>query len=482
MNYPMMLSILIQILRVVALFLLPALGIALFQGETQAAVGFGVAILAMLLPGLLKLWIKPKRKNLYAREGFVLVAGGWVLVSLMGAIPFYVSGAIPRFVDAFFESASGFTTTGASILESVATLPMSLGYWRSFTNWLGGMGVLVFLLAVLPLGRSEGYSIHLMRAETPGPQVGKMVPKTQSTAVILYGIYIGMTLIQFVLLLFGDVSPFEALTISFATAGTGGFTISDQSLMQCSTYTQGVAAVFMFLFGVSFNVYYLLLFRGSKRGIFNEELRLYICVVLISTLLIFWNVFPLYDGLATAAHHSFFQVVSMITTTSFATVDLEFWPQFAKTLLLLLMVCGACASSTAGGIKLARVAILFKHIKNTLIRLVRPNTVKMVHMDGIAVDNSAVQGVLAFMICFLLLSAGSMLLISIDGLSMESNLTAVLACISNTGPGYAQVGHAANYAQYSDLSKIVLIVNMLFGRLEIFPVLMLFAPSTWKRG
>ena len=479
MNYAMMASLCLTILGIMALLMLPALGLSLFYGETGATMGLGITMALMLALALIRFFIKPKKRSLYGQDGFVLVALVWVLLSIVGALPYYISGAIPNFLDCVFETVSGLTTTSASILSDIEAMPKSLLYWRSFTNWVGGMGVLVFILAVVPMGKSAGYSMSILRAESPGPQVNKLVPKMRTTALILYGIYVGMTALQFVLLLLDGMPALDAITIAFSTAGTGGFGIKNASLIDYSLYTQSVVMVFMVLFGVNFNVYYLLLMKGFSRQVFNQEIRVYIGILVLSSILIAVNVSALCQNAWEALHKAAFQSVSLMTTTGFVTANFDTWPQFSKSIMLMLMVVGACAGSTSGGIKVSRLMIMLKHAKNTLMRFSRPNTVRNVHMGTVVIDNAVVQHTLVYFICYALLGAGTMLLISLDGLSMESSFSATIASLNNIGPGFGAVGPMLSYAHFSPLSKIILCIAMLFGRLEIFPMLLLFAPSTW---
>ncbi len=467
-----------------ALLMLPALGISLYQREMEAVRGFLIAIAALLVLGLLSALSRPKNKSFYNREGFVIVGLSWILVSVFGALPFCLSGWIPNFVDSIFETVSGFTTTGASILTDIEVLPLGLLYWRSFTHWLGGMGVLVFLLAIVPMNqRGSGNSLHVLRAESPGPQVGKLVPRLHQTAKILYGIYLVMTVVQILLLLAGSVPLFDAVTISFGTAGTGGFAIKNDSLAGYSPYAQTVVTIFMALFGVNFNIFYLLLIRAFSKVFFNEELRAYLAIMLGSTLLIAWNIYELFDeNFGQALHHAAFQVSSIMTTTGYATVDFNTWPEFSRLLLVVLMILGASAGSTGGGIKISRLLILLKSARNTVVRLLHPRAVKVARLDGETLDHEVVRGVNGFMTLYCLVAILSSLIISVDNFSFETNITAVLACLNNIGPGLGIVGPIGNYADFSPFSKLVLSADMLIGRLEIFPMIILFAPSVWKNS
>ena len=483
MNYRMIWFLLRWIMRLEAVFLLPPLFISLAHGELEATRAFAVTIVALLLCSLIYCR-KLKRREFYAREGFVTVGLTWMVVSLFGALPFFLSGAIPNFIDAFFETVSGFTTTGASILTNVEALPFGLLYWRSFTHFLGGMGVLVFVLAIIPLADSSGgNSLYLLRAESTGPQVGKLVPKMRDTALILYGIYVALTILQIVLLLAGGMSLFESVTTAFGTAGTGGFGVKNDSLASYSTYIQVVVGVFMMLFGINFNVFFLIFLRSWRKAFASEELRVYLGIMGGSILLITLNLIIRQGGAFwTSLHQAGFQVSSIMTTTGFATADFNAWPEFSKTILMVLMVLGACAGSTGGGIKTARLLILVKSARNSASKMLRPRRVTRVRLDGQAVDNETVTGVYAYMAVYALLGVGSLLLLSLDNLSMETTISAVVATLNNIGPGFDLVGPTGNYSMFSGFSKLVMSFDMLLGRLEIFPVLLMFFPSVWHRG
>ncbi len=483
MNYRMIGRFIGLIVAVEAALILPALGISLGYGELAAVQGFLWTLAAMALVGGLLFGFCRKAGRLFgAREGMVCVGISWVVLSILGCLPFVISGAIPSFIDAFFEVVSGFTTTGASILSDVEALPKGLLYWRSFTHWLGGMGVLVFLLAITPVsGGDKGFTMHLLRAESPGPDVGKLVPKMRHTAVILYGIYIALTVIDVIFLLAGGMPFFEALCTAFGTAGTGGFGVKNDSMASYSPYIQNVTTVFMFLFGVNFSCYYLLLLR-QIRGVFrDEELRLYIGLAVVSVALIAWNIRDLYGSLGETVRHAAFQVSTIMTTTGFATTDFDLWPSFSKGILLMLMVVGACAGSTGGGLKCARVLLLFKILRRNIRQLMNPRKVQVVRNNGKAVDEKVLENVNAYLAAYVIILILSFLLISLDGFSTGTNVSAVLACFNNIGPGLEAVGPTCNYGGFSPLSKLVLIIDMLAGRLEIFPMLVLITRSTWKR-
>lgn len=483
MNYRMIVRLLAITLRLVAVFLAPPLIIALAMGEYAAACAFAITLGVMLLLSLVTCFLKVKKVTLYIREGFVVVALAWVVISVLGALPFYLSGCIPSFVDCLFETVSGFTTTGASILSDVEIMPRSILYWRSFTHWLGGMGVLVFLLAVSTISGNSSDTLFIMRAESPGPQVSKLVPRTMQTARILYGIYIGMTLVEIVLLLLGGMPVFDAVTLSFGTAGTGGFGVRNDSIASYSPYLQWVITIFMAMFGINFGLYYLMLLRSFRRAVRDEEMRFYLTLILVSTGVITLSIAAGYPGRpGDALRHAAFQVVSIITTTGYATANYDIWPEVCRMLLVMLMIVGACASSTGGGMKCSRVLILFKSLRVEIQRQIHPNMIRPIKMDGKAVKDDTVRGVYAFLVAYCLVAISSMLLISLNGFSFETNLSAVLACLNNIGPGLHIVGPMGNYAGFSDGSKLLLSLNMLIGRLEIFPMLLLMTPRIWTHS
>ena len=482
MNVKMMGKFISQIIAIEAAFMIPALLISLFYGETAAANGFLLTLgIMVVLVGVLYLSCRKAGKLFGAREGFVCVGFSWIILSLLGCLPFVISGAIPHYVDAFFEIVSGFTTTGASVVASVEDLDKGILYWRSFSHWLGGMGVLVFLLAVVPGNKGTGFTMHLLRAESPGPDVGKLVPKMKQTAMILYIIYIVMTIINIIFLLCGGMSWLEALCTAFGTAGTGGFGVKNDSLAGYSPYIQNVTTVFMFLFGINFSIYYLLLLK-EFRGVFkDEELRMYLGLALVSTILIVANIRPLYGTLEETIRHAAFQVSTIMTTTGYATTDFDLWPSFSKAILMMLMVIGASAGSTGGGFKCIRVLLLFKNLRRNIRQILNPQKVMVVRSNGKAVDEKVLSNTNAYLAAYVVIIIISTLLISLDGFSFETNFSAVLACFNNIGPGMAAVGPTCNFAAYSVFSKIILSVNMLAGRLEIFPILVLLSRSTWTR-
>ncbi len=483
MNFKMIGRFLAQIVAVEGFFMLPALVLALCFGEGSAAIAFlqTLGIMAALA-GLLWLICRKTGKLFGAREGMVCVSFSWISLSVLGCLPFVLSGEIPHFVDALFETVSGFTTTGASVVADVESMAKSLIYWRSFSHWLGGMGVLVFLLAIAPAdGQGKGFTMHLLRAESPGPDVGKLVPKMKQTAMILYVIYVVMTVLNILFLLAGHMDPFEAVCTAFGTAGTGGFGIKNDSMASYSPYIQNVTTVFMFLFGINFSCYYLLLMKNLRAVLKDEELRLYIGLILSAILLIVLDVQELYTTWEETVRHAAFQVSSIITTTGYSTTDFDLWPSFSKSILLLLMISGACAGSTGGGLKVARILLLFKSLRRNIRRLMNPRKVLVVRTAGRPVSETVLDNTNAYLAAYVTILILSMLAISVDGFSTGTNLSAVLACFNNIGPGLELVGPACNYGDFSAFSKIVLIVDMLLGRLEIFPLLILLSRSTWRK-
>ncbi len=482
MNYKMMGRFTAQMLLIEGIFLIPALLISLFLGESAAAYGFAVTLgLIALVGGPMYFFCRDAKSAFYATDGMVCVAVSWFVLSLVGAIPFYVSEAIPSYIDALFETVSGFTTTGASILPEVEHMAKGLMYWRSFTHWVGGMGVLVFLLAIAPSkGNEQGFTMHLLRAESPGPSVGKLVPKMRKTAAILYFLYIILTVLDFLFLIVGGMPVFDAVCTSFGTAGTGGFGIKNDSIASYSPYLQNVTTIFMLLFGVNFSCYYLLTQRQIKNVLKDEELRLYVLIVLGSIGLIVWNLGDFYPTLEETVRHAAFQVSSIITTTGFATTDFDLWPSFSKTILLCLMVIGACAGSTGGGLKVARVLLLFKSLKRNIAQMLHPRKVQVIRNNGSVVSERIVANTNAYLCAYVVLMFGSFVLISLDGYSVGTNFSAVLSCLNNIGPGMELVGPTCNFSIFSAFSKLVLILDMLLGRLEIFPILVLFSLQTWK--
>ncbi len=477
MNYKMIRYILGTILKVEALLMcLPAL-VAFWYGEGDLF-PFLVTILVASGLGLGLALKRPQNTVIYAREGFVITSLSWIVMSLVGALPFRLAGAIPHYIDAVFETVSGFTTTGASILTDVEAMGRGLLFWRSFTHWLGGMGVLVFLLAILPL--AGGRNVHIMRAESPGPVVGKLVPRVRGTAKILYGIYITMTLILIGLLLLGGMPLYDSAVHAFGTAGTGGFGIWGDSIAHYdSAYIDLVLSVGMVLFGVNFNIYYLLLMGKVKSILRSEELRWYLGIIAGSTLLIAWNILPEMGGMLRSLRFSFFQVASIITTTGFATADFNLWPELSRVLLLGLMFLGACAGSTGGGMKVSRLIIMLKSAKKEIDRMLHPRSVHILKFEDKPLDDNTSRNVFIYFFILVAVVMASTMVVSLDNMDFDSTFSAVVACINNIGPGLGVVGPMGGYASLSYRSKVVLILDMLLGRLEIFPMLMLFAPSVW---
>ena len=440
---------------------------------------FALSALFCLIVGIPLVLTGPKNRGMFAKEGFVIVGLSWLVISIFGTIPFMLTGAIPNFIDALFETASGFTTTGASILTDVEALPKSVLFWRSFTHWIGGMGVIVFLVALLPL--SGGNNLHLLKAESPGYSVGKLVPKVKATAKILYEIYLVMTVLLIVLLKIGGLSLFDSACLAFGTAGTGGFAIKNSGLSEYSAYIQTVITVFMIMFGIDFSFYYLLLMKKIKQAFKLEEVLVYICIVFLSAIIIFFNIRSMYPTDAEAVRHSFFQVGTVITTTGYATTDFNLWPELSKTLLVALMFCGACAGSTGGGMKVSRIMILVKSIVNEVKVITHPKSVKKVKMNKRILDADTLRGVYMYFAAYALLYVAGMLILSLNNKDFITNFTAMVATMSNIGPGLSLVGPYGNYAVFSGLSKVVLTIAMITGRLEIFPMLVLASVKTWKK-
>ena len=483
MNYKMMGRFIGHILLVEAVFMTVPLAISLAQKERMAAIGFAASFgIILVLALLLSMLCKGSKKGFRAREGLVCVGVSWIVMSLLGSLPFYISREIPSYLDALFETVSGFTTTGASILPEVEILSKGILYWRSFTHWLGGMGVLVFVLAVGAFGESsKGFTMHLFRAESPGPQVGKLVPKMKKTAEILYLIYMMLTIVNIVFLLAGGMPLFDSVCTAFGTAGTGGFGIKNDSIASYSPYIQNVCTVFMLLFGVNFSCYYMLLLRQFYSVFKDEELRLYLGIVLGSIVLITFNVRGFYGTLEETVRHAAFQVASIVTTTGFATTDFDLWPSFSKAIILGLMVIGASAGSTGGGFKCARVLIIVRSLRRNLRRAISPQKVQVVRINNHMIDEKVLENTNAYLAAYVIILFVSFILVSIDQFSITTNITAVLSCFNNIGPGLEAVGPTCNFGDFSWLSKLVLIVDMLAGRLEIFPILILFSRSTWGR-
>lgn len=477
MNSSIILYILGYVLKIESFLMLLPCVVAIIYREKFGLYYLGVAALCALL-GLAMTHRKPQNTVFYLKEGCVITALSWIFLSLFGCLPFVLSGEIPSFTDALFETISGFTTTGASILSDVESLSHCSLFWRSFTHWIGGMGVLVFLLAIVPM--SGGSHINLMRAESPGPSVGKLVPKVKYTARILYGIYLALTVLEIIFLLAGGMPVFDALTTSFGTAGTGGFGIKNDSLMSYSNYLQWVVTIFMILFGVNFNAYYYILFRNFKKAFSMEEVRCYFLIIIAAIGIIFMDIIDrsasAFDALTKVA----FQVGSIITTTGFSTADFNLWPQTSKTILVLLMFIGACAGSTGGGIKVSRFVVLFKTIIKELNSYIHPKSIKKIKIDGKPVEHDVVRAINVYFITFMIIFSISVFAISFEGKDLVTNFTAVVATINNIGPGLELVGPTQNFGGFTVFSKYVLMFDMLAGRLELFPLLILFHPIVWK--
>ncbi len=483
MNYKMVGRFMSLVVITEAVFMLPAWIISIINGEDVAATAFAISIIGSIIAGMVVLFLCRKVEiRFYAREGLVSAGLGWLIMSFVGCMPFFISGEIPAFVDAYFETVSGFTTTGASILTDVEAMSKGMLYWRSFTHWLGGMGVMVFLLAVIPASeKGSGFTMHLLRAESPGPNVGKLVPRMRQTATILYMLYIALTMICFVFLLIGDMSPFEAICTAYGTAGTGGFGIKNDSMASYSVYIQNVCTVFMILFGVNFTCYYMLLLGKVKDVLKDEELRLYLGLIFSSVILISINTRSMFHSLGETVQQVFFQVATIITTTGFATTDFDLWPTFSKAILIILMFCGASAGSTGGGFKCGRILLLFKNLQRNLHKTLNPQKVLVVRNNGQVVSEKVLDNLNTYLIAYVMITIVSFLIICLDGKSLTTTMTSVAACFNNIGPGLDGVGPTCNYHNFSVLSKIVLIVDMLAGRLEIFPIMILLSRNTWKK-
>lgn len=478
MNYRMVWQVLGRVLCIEAGLLLLPLVTALCYGESPLP--FLISAAATGLVGLVLWRVRAKSTSITEREGFLIVGLSWVIMALFGAMPFVLSGEIPNYIDALFETVSGLTTTGASILLDVETLSHGVQFWRMFTHWIGGMGILVFIMAILPMAGNR--SMHIMRAEVPGPTVGKLVPRIRKTARILYLLYIMMTAVETVLLLLGGMSFYDALLHSFATAGTGGFSNRALSVgYYDSAYIDIVISTFMLLFGVNFSLYFLILIGNVRQALHNEELRWYLGIVAFSVLTIAFDLGDRYGSIFGAMRYSYFQVSSIITTTGFATANFAEWPEYSQAMLVLLMFIGGCAGSTGGGLKVSRVIILFKSAAMEVKRMLRPRCVECIRLDGKPVETDTVQKVLSYFFFYIMILLFGVLLISLDGYDFTTNITASLGCLSNVGPGLSLVGPIGSYAVFSPMSKLVLILEMLLGRLEIYPILLLFVPSMWKR-
>ncbi|MCD7946252.1 MAG: TrkH family potassium uptake protein [Clostridiales bacterium] len=479
MNLAMICYILSWAVCLIGLFLLPSCVVALFYQETVGLIYLAVAAVYIAV-GLLLTRRKPASSRFYAKDGYVTVALTWMLASILGAVPFTLAGDIPSFLDAVFETASGFTTTGSTILTDIESVSHASLFWRAFTQWLGGMGILVFLMAILPL--SSGRNIHLMRAESTGASVEKMVPKIKESATLLYKIYGVLTLSEMVLLLFGGMSFFEAITTSFTSGGTGGFGVLNTSMSEYSPYIQYVVTIFQLLFGVNFGVYFLLLARKFKAGLLYEELRWYLLVIAVATALVMWDIRSLFPTLEEVFRHSFFQVVTIMTTTGYMSTDFSLWPSLSQAVLVLLMFIGACAGSTGGGMKISRWLLMGKYVRCEAKRLRHPRVVYKIRLNGSAVSDDILRQVLFYLVAYVLIFVASLMLISLEGYDLVTSFTSVATTYNNVGPGLSLVGPTSNFAFYSPLSKLVLIFDMLAGRLEVLPLVVLLSAMGEKCG
>lgn len=480
MNYRLILKMLSWASYFEAAFLLlPVLTAIVYKEDALWAYLISIGI--CLVVGTLFRLIRPKQQVMHAKEGFYTVALCWILLSLLGAIPFVLTKEIPFYVDALFEIVSGFTTTGASILTDVESLSHASLMWRSFSHWIGGMGILVFMLAILPSQKGNGSIMYLMKAESPGPTVGKLVPKIRQTAMILYGIYFGMTVIQIIILLIAKMPVFDTLTLTFGSAGTGGFAIKNSGLADYTAAQQIIITIFMILFGVNFNFYYLILIKKLKPAFSMSEVKTYIGIITVAILFISIDIVSMYDSIGEAVRHSAFQVGSIITTTGYTTTDFNLWPSFSKTILVALMFIGACAGSTGGGIKVSRIILLLKGIKNEIALAVHPRSIRKVKMDKHTVEPETIRSLNAFFALYMALFAISVLIVSLDEKDLVTNFTAIAATLNNIGPGLEVVGPTGNFGSFSWFSKLVMTFDMLAGRLELIPILMLVSPRTWKR-
>ncbi len=485
MNYKQIGKFIGSIMAIEAVFMLPSLFMALFARQRQVFWGFAVAVgAAAVIAVVLLLTARGAERSFFTREAMVSTGLSWIALSVIGCLPFVISGAIPNFGDALFETISGFTTTGASVLSDVESLPHAILFWRSFTHWLGGMGVLVLLLAIAPdNARNAGLNMQVMRAESAGPSIGKLVPKIKHSTRILYSIYLTLTVVNFVFLLFGNMTPFEALCTALGTAGTGGFGILNDSMASFSPYVQNVTSIFMLLFGVNFAIYYLCLLRRFRTVGHDEELRAYGLIVAAATIIITINVRSLYGTFGETLRHAFFQVSSIITTTGYSTTDFDLWPNLSKAILLVLMLFGACAGSTCGGLKCSRVMLLCRAGKRSIQKMLHPNKVQVIRINGTPVDERIVTAAITYFIIYAVIMAVSFLVVAGDPActTLTSSASAVISCLNNIGPGFDAFGPTCNFGAASLCSKIVLMIDMLAGRLEIYPLLLLFLPGTWAK-
>nr|WP_297573166.1 TrkH family potassium uptake protein [uncultured Peptostreptococcus sp.] len=481
MNYEMMAYVLMNIAKVEGFLMFIPTIVSLVYGEKDVAIRIFEIAVVLVLVGKIFTIKKPSKSELFIKDGLLIVGLAWIIFSVIGAMPYYLTGSITSIVDAFFETVSGFTTTGSTILTDIESLPMGILFWRSFTHWIGGMGVLVFVMAIIPL--SGGNTMNIMKAEVPGPTVDKLVPKTKQTAKILYLIYIAMTALEVILLMLGGMPFIDSLTNSFSTAGTGGFCMKADSIgFYDSAYIDGVVTVFMILFGINFNLFYLVLLKNFKRIFKSEELRTYIKIIAVAIALITWNIHGMYGGVLKSFRYASFQVATIITTTGFMTADFNLWPTFSKAILLSLMIIGACAGSTGGGVKVSRVLITFKYIKSEIKKVIQPRSISNITMDEKLIDDTMTKNISAYLLIYLVIMAVSFILITLNEFDIETSLTSVVTCLNNVGPGLGNlVGPTGNFSTFSPFSKLVLTLDMLLGRLEIFPILFLFSPRIFKR-
>ena len=481
MNYNMIAYLLGNILHIEGVLLSVPVAVAFFYREEYSATSFIASAVVCLIAGAVLQSREPEDKRIYGREGFVVAALSWIVMSFFGAIPYYLTDSIPGFINCYFETVSGFTTTGATMLTEIEHLDNAILFWRCFTHWIGGMGILVFMLAVMPL--SDDRTMHLMKAEAPGPLVSKLVPRVKSTAKLLYIIYVILTVLEIILLYAGGMSFFDSVIHGISTAGTGGFSNKNASIAAYnSRYFEYIITIFMLLFSVNFNLYYLMVMRDFKNVWRNEELRTFLFIVVIATAMITFNIYDYYPTLEAAFRHAIFQVAAIMSTTGFVTANFDLWPEFSKTILFCLLFLGACAGSTAGGIKISRFIILIKMVMREIRHIVHPRSVNLIKLDGYKIDSEVTRSVASFIILYIFILLGSFIVISLNGFDFATNMTAVTTCLSNVGPGLNMAGPTENMAFFSPFSKLVLCLDMLLGRLEVFPILMLFTPSIWKKG
>ena len=478
MNRRMILVRIGQMLILESILLIFPLIVSFLYQEMRSITAFSTTIAITAVLGLLiVLFVKPRNRVIYAREGFAIVASAWVLLSLFGALPFFFSREIPNYIDAVFETVSGFTTTGATILNDVEKMSHGMLFWRSFTHWIGGMGVLVLIMAIVPT--DSGRSMHIMRAEMAGPVIGKLVPKIKDTAKILYIIYLILTVLEMIFLLIGGMPLFDSVVHALGTAGTGGFGIKGDSIASYSPYLQWVIIIFMYIFSINFTLYYMLTLKKFMLVVKNTELWVYTSIVLVSTGFITYSIYPIYNNFHDSVRHALFQVVSISSTTGYSSADFNMWPNFAKAVIFLLMFIGGCAGSTAGGLKIARVMLLSKIVKRDIGHLLHPRSVSSVKLEGKTVDQNTLQGVSAYFSLYVFLICYTFFIISFEPFDLETNLTAAISCVNNVGPGFSSVGPMSSFEGYSDISTAVLTLAMLFGRLEIYPLLLALSPRSW---